>query len=134
MKKTLQNPDKELRLFATGLAIMLLALALAQYLWGGKLYFYFIPAGLLVLLTGLIFPVWMKPLQWLMIRIGNVLNWFITNLILAFLFYLVFTLIGLIWRLIGHRPLDIRYPDKRTSYWRKRTDGEIPSQRFEKQY
>jgi len=90
------------------------------------LYVYFLPAGLASLSIGLIFPAWMKPLQWLMIRIGNVMNWIMTNLILALLFYFVFTLIALIWCLIGHRPLDVRYPDNKKSYWRKRSNEDIP--------
>ncbi len=134
MKEQPQNTSKDLRKFSLGLSVILMLLALAQYFWDGKLYVYFLLAGSASLSIGLIFPAWMKPLQWLMIRIGNVMNWIMTNLILALLFYFVFTLVALIWRLIGNRPLDVKYPDVRKSYWRKRTDGDIPPQRFEKQY
>jgi len=134
LKKQGQNKTKDLRKFSAGLAIILILIALAQYIWGGRLVFHFLSAGLLSLLLGLLFPVLMTPLQWLMIRIGNVMNWIVTNLILAVLFYLVFTVIALIWHLVGHRPLDTRFPDYRESYWRKRTDGEITPQRMEKQY
>ncbi len=134
MKKLPQDPTKELQKFSVGLSIILMLIALAQYFWGGKLYLYFLLAGLLILAIGLIFPAWIKPLLWLMTRVGNLMNWVITNLILALLFYLVFTLVALIWRLIGHRPLDVRFPAVQRSYWRKRTDGEISPQQFEKQY
>jgi hypothetical protein len=134
MKKPAQNPLKELRIFSLGLAVLLIATALAQYLWSGKLYVYFLLAGLIIFTIGLIFPRWIKPLQWLMIRFGNVMNWIITNLILALLFYGVFTIIALIWRVTAYRPLDTRFPDRKESYWRKRMDGDIPPQRFEKQY
>jgi hypothetical protein len=134
VKEQPQNTTKDLRKFSLGLSVLLMLLALAQYFWGGKLYLYFLLAGLASLSIGLIFPAWMKPLQWLLIRIGNVMNWIMTNLILALLFYFVFTLVALIWRLIGHRPLDVKFPDPRKSYWRKRTDGDISPQRFEKQF
>jgi hypothetical protein len=134
VKEQPQNTTKDLRKFSVGLSIILILIALAQYFWGGKLYIYFLSAGLASLAVGLIFPAWIKPLQWLMIKIGNVMNWIMTNLILAMMFYLVFTVIALIWRLIGHHPLDVKFPDARKSYWRKRTDGDIPPQRFEKQF
>jgi hypothetical protein len=129
-----QNTRKDLRKFSAGLSIILMLIALAQYFLGGKLYVYFLLAGLASLLIGLIFPAWMKPLQWLMIRFGKVMNWIMTNLILALMFYLIFTVVALIWHLIGHHPLDVKFPDVRKSYWRKRTDGDIPPQQFEKQF
>ena len=134
MKEQTQTSTKDLRKFSLGLAVILMLLALTQYFWGSKLYVYFLLAGLASLSIGLLFPAWMKPLQWLMIRIGKVMNWIMTNLILALLFYFVFTLIALIWRLIGYRLLDVRYPDNKKSYWRKRMDGDITPERFEKQY
>jgi hypothetical protein len=129
-----QNKTKELRKFSLGLAAILLLIALAQYIWGGKLHVYFLAFGLLSLSVGLFVPAWMKPLHWLMLRVGQVMNWLLTNLILALLFYLVFTVVSLIWRLSGRRPLDIRYPDAKKSYWRARSDGDISPQQFEKQY
>jgi hypothetical protein len=134
VEEKIKNTTKDLRKFSVGLSIILILIALAQFFWGGKLSVYFLLAGLLSLSAGLLFPAWMKPLQWLMIRIGNVMNWLVTNLILALMFYLVFTLVALLWRLIGHRPLDVKFPDSRKSYWRKRLNEDISPQQFEKQY
>jgi hypothetical protein len=134
MKKSISNPNRELRKFSLGLTAILVLIAMAQYFWGSRFFLYFLFAGLVVLLVGLLMPVGMKPVMWLMNRIGGALNWVMTNLILALMFYLVFTLIALFWRLTGHRPLDTKFPDNRKSYWKKRREEEILPQQFEKQY
>jgi hypothetical protein len=134
MIKTVAAEKKELRKFSMGLAVLLVLIGMIQYFWDGQLYRYFIPAGVIALAVGLLLPGWMKPVMWLMIRIGNVLNWIMTNLILALLFYLVFTSIALIWWVIGKRPLDLKFPDTRQSYWIKRSAEETSPQQFEKQF
>jgi hypothetical protein len=134
MKKQLPDPLRELRKFAAGLATLLFLIAVIQYLKRSEFSGYFLTGSVLVLLTGLIFPAWLKPVMWLLTKIGHVLNWFMTNLILALLFYTVFTAIALFWRLTGRRPLDVNYRDKRDSYWKSRKDTELHPQQFEKQY
>jgi len=128
------NPTGELRKFSLGLSTILVLIALFQYFLGGRFYWYFLVSGLVVLLIGLLIPVWLKPLMWLMTRLSIILNWIVTNLILALLFYLVFTGIAVYWRLVSHRPLDIKFPDNRDSYWKKRIDKEILPRQFEKQF
>ena len=134
MVKTVKDEKKELRKFSTGLAIILILISIINFFLNGQIYLFLLPATIIVLLIGLLLPRWIKPLFWLMTRIGNILNWIITSLILALLFYLVFTLIGLIMRLANKQLLDLKFKDKRDSYWIKRENTEFRPEGFERQY
>jgi len=134
MVKTVKDEKKELRKFSTGLAIILILISIINFFLNGQIYLFLLPATLIVLLFGLLLPRWIKPLFWLMTRIGNILNWIITSLILVLLFYLVFTLIGLIMRLANKQLLDLKFKDKRDSYWIKRENTEFRPEGFERQY
>jgi hypothetical protein len=61
-----------------------------------------------------------------------VLGFFVSRFLLAVIFYLVVTPIGLIMRLSGKDLLDMKLKD-RDSYWHVRT-GEYNPQRTEKMY
>jgi hypothetical protein len=134
MKKYAKDRKKGLRQFSAGLAVILTAIAVINFFLHGRIYIYLLPAAVLVLLVGMFLPGWIKPLYWLMTRIGNVVNWIITNLILAFMFYIIFTLISLIMRLTGKQPLDLKFHDRRDSYWIKRENPEFEPEGFERQY
>ena len=134
MVKPVIDQQKELRKFSEGLAIILTLISIINFFLNGQIYLFLLPATLIVLLFGLLLPRWIKPLFWLMTRIGNILNWIITNLILVLLFYLVFTLIGLIMRLANKQLLDLKFKDKRDSYWIKRENTEFRPEGFERQY
>jgi len=134
MVKPVIDQQKELRKFSEGLAIILTLISIINFFLNGQIYLFLLPATLIVLLFGLLLPRWIKPLFWLMTRIGNILNWIITSLILVLLFYLVFTLIGLIMRLANKQLLDLKFKDKRDSYWIKRENTEFRPEGFERQY
>ena len=72
-------------------------------------------------LTGLLFPFAVKPVYRLWMAVTFPMGWFLSHAVLAIIYFGVFTLLGLIFRLMGRDPLD-RHGTKRTdSYWIKRS-------------
>jgi hypothetical protein len=93
---------------------------------------YWIGAGLLFGLWGLVWPAGLKPVYKVWMSLAVVLGFFVSRLLLAIIFYLVVTPIGLIMRLLGKDLLDIKLKD-RDSYWHVRS-GEYDPKRTEKMY
>ena len=60
------------------------------------------------------------PLNRLWLGFGRLLNRLVSPVILALLFYLVITPIGLVMRLAGHDPLRIRWDTGAATYWIER--------------
>jgi hypothetical protein len=121
MKVTkLRSRRRELRNFGLTMAAALAVLGLVA-LWRGR-WFYpvlLVPAALLALLGG-VSPAVLSPVQrgWMALAAG--LGWVMTRLVLAALFYLAFTPIGLLGRLMGHRFLGSGIDTRKESYWIRR--------------
>ena len=77
-------------------------------------------SGLLVV-PALILPTLLKPIYTLWMRIGSVLGWINTRIILAIGFYLVFTPMGILMRLLGKDPLHRKFSQDLTTYRVART-------------
>ena len=124
MDKSKFTDKKEWKKFAIGVAIILTLVAAVQWYLAVELYPYFLISACVILLSGLLIPVVIKPLFILFSYIGFVLGWIMTRIILSLLFYLVFTPIGLVLKLTGKKLLDTAAHDNRESYWIERPEGE----------
>jgi hypothetical protein len=73
--------------------------------------------GATSLAVGVVRPAWMRPVfvGWTLAAFP--IGWLVSHLILAIIFYLVMTPIGLALRLTGHDPLRRRLNRSATSYW-----------------
>lgn len=74
--------------------------------------------GILLVLLALITPRILNPLRLLWDRIGNFLGVINTTIILAVLYFLVITPIGLIMRLFKKNKLELRFNSNASSYWK----------------
>ena len=72
-----------------------------------------------IALAGLLVPRALEPVERWWLRLGLVLAWVNTRIILTVLFYLVVTPIALVMRLFRD-PLDRRLAAEATSYWQRR--------------
>ena len=68
-------------------------------------------------------PQILQPIHWGWLTIGNVLNWINTRLILTLLFYLIFTSLGLMMRMLGKDPMNRRFKSNEKSY---RVESDTP--------
>ncbi len=63
------------------------------------------------------------------LRLGLVLSAVVTPVVLGIVFFFVVTPIGLLLRVAGKRPLDVRFDRTRASYWQERTAPPGPMRR-----
>jgi hypothetical protein len=90
-------------------------------------------AGACFGLLGLAAPGILKPLHRVWMTFALVMGWFMARILLALLFYLVVTPIGLVMRLLGKDLLDRRMADRK-SYWHRRPAGEYRAKQTEKMF
>jgi hypothetical protein len=94
---------------------------------------YFYGASGFFALFAAVAPMALLPLYRLWVKFAMVLAWFNTRLLLALVFYLVITPIGLGMRLLGHDPLERKIDKGATTYWKEKEQIDDVT-RYEKQY
>ena len=77
--------------------------------------------SVLLVIPALFVPTILRPIFRVWMRIGSVLGWINTRIILAIGFYLVFTPIGVIMRIFGKDPLHLKFNSNITTYRVNRT-------------
>jgi len=112
-----KKTNKELRIFgitmATGFAILG-----ALLLWKAKPagpYLLYIAATFL--LSGLILPRILSPIEWLWMKIAHALGYVMTRVLLTITFYLAITPMGLLMRILGKDLLNLKLSKDAQTYW-----------------
>jgi ABC-type uncharacterized transport system permease subunit len=90
--------------------------------------------GLAALMTAWLLPLALRPVYKVWMKLALVLGFISSHVILALLYYLVFTPIGLALRVFGKNPLALGIEKKAASYWIKRDSRVFPKQRYEKMF
>ena len=124
----------EWRKFGIGFSIILAILATIQWIRGNSLFPAFFLTSGIILTSGILFPIILKPFFVLFSYIGFALGWIMTRIILTALFFLVLTPIGLISRLIRKRYLQTDIKTKENTYWKAHQKETASKKYFEKQY
>lgn len=96
--------------------------------------YYLFGASALLILLGLLAPGLLRPFHFIWMKFAEALGWVMNRVILGILFFIFFTLTGLVIRLIGRDVLDKDFRRKRESYWIRRSDPERPRERYERQF
>jgi hypothetical protein len=113
-----KNVTRDLRLFGWTVGGVLLAvgvlLLLRGHLSSGRI---LAAAGALLVLGGTVAPRALALPYRLWMGFARALGWFNTRLLLILVFYLILTPLGLILRLTGKRPLDLKRDPEAQSYW-----------------
>ena len=89
--------------------------------------------GVLILL-GLVYPRALGSVERVWMKIARAMGWFMTRVILGIVFVLVFTPIGLLMRLFGKDPLELRFDRQAASYWHKRPPRDPSPERMERMF
>lgn len=77
-------------------------------------------SGAALLIAAGVRPSLLHPAHLLWIRLGYLLNRVVSPIVTGLLFFLVFTPMGLLLRLVGKDPLRLRFDRGAASYWIKR--------------
>jgi len=132
--KNIKSAKKDLRNFGLTVGIALGLIGAVLWWLNKGAYPYFIGIGALLIVAGLAIPVILKPLQKVWMTIAVVMGWIMARVILTLLFYLVFTLTGLVARLFGKDFLDLKRRRDEASYWNRREPEEYDPKRSEMQF
>ena len=111
--------------FATGLYLILKFQQVIYWPFGISLIF---------LLTGIYFPRALKPLNKIWFRLGLLLGNIVAPLVMAILFFLIITPIGLIMRVVGKDLLKLKANKSINSYWIKRDSKEEANSSMKNQF
>jgi len=130
---------KDIRLFSRTVPAALVLLG--TLLWIFKLdfwptVFWIYLAAVAVFLWGLIHPESLKPVYCAWSYFTRCIAFIITSLILAVVFYIGFTGVGLLRKAFGKDPMHRKYDPAASSYWIQRAgaDAEFEPARYEKQF
>ena len=132
--KKIESSPKKLLEFGFLVGGVLCALGILFWWRGKAAYPYFFISGIMLVITGAVLPVALKPLQKAWMTLAILMSWVMTRVFLSVLFYLAITPIGLIMRLTGKDILDLRIDPSKSSYWKIRPQTPRVSADYEKQF
>ena len=83
-----------------------------------------IAISLCFFLIALVQPKLLKPLNWLWMKIGFLLHFIVTPIVMGIIFFLTVLPTGLIRRMAGKDSMDMKWDKETKTYWVKRESGE----------
>ena len=130
---------KEIRGTGLVVGIAFALLAAAQGIFHGKLgrppgICILSSASLLLLLLAGIAPSLLRPFHWAWMRLSEAIGWVMNRVLLGITFYVLFTLTGLIVRLLRRDALQRDFRSRRESYWVPRPTTPPPPERYDRQF
>ena len=118
--KNINTDKKEIRKFGFLIGAVLIAISIFM-LWKALSYYQLVfVIGTIFIILGFFIPMVLKPIYIIWMTFATILGWIMTRVILAILFYLIVTPIGLIARVFGVKFLDVSWRNNVNSYWNKR--------------
>ncbi len=132
--RNIRSEKSDLRKFGLTVGIVLGLLGGLLFWRGKEHYSYFLVISAALILSGLIVPAVLKPFQKAWMALAVIMGWFMTRFILGILFYIVFTSIGLMGRLLGKDFLDTEIDKSRQTYWNYRKPEKPGKDSYEKQF
>ena len=132
--KNIKSEKSDIRNFGITLGIILLLISGFLFWKGKESYQIFSGIGITLSLIAIAIPSVLKPVYWMWMIFGIILGWFMTRVILSLLFYIIFTSIGLTFRLFGKQFLELQWDKSKESYWNFRTNEHLKKENYEKQF
>lgn len=96
--------------------------------------FFFWGMGIMILLAGLIKPRLLGSIHKGWMGISFLTSFFVTHLILALMYYVFFTPMGLVIKALGKDLLRLKHDEDVKSYWIRRPRTEFVRERYEKMF
>lgn len=112
---------------------LLLAVYLYFYLNLMPIAFLFLSLTLFFIISSYFFPTFLSPLNFLWFQIGIFLGKVISPIILALIFFLILTPVGLFMKLLGRDELRLKKINSVT-YWKKPINSPFDSESFKNQF
>ncbi len=134
MKQKQKDERKDIRTFGLGLTAVFIAIGSMQIYKGhtGMALGLYLGSGV-VLLLSLLAPLVLKPVYKILTAIGHKIGWINSRILLGVLFYVFFTPVAVVFKLIGRDPLDRKIEKEKSSYWVPRKH-DTDKKRYERQF
>ncbi|MBM3813489.1 MAG: hypothetical protein FJW20_17845 [Acidimicrobiia bacterium] len=114
------------RSFGFVFTVVMTVIGLWPLRYGGELRWWSMAAAGAFLLAALVYPAVLRPLNKLWFRFGLLLSRITNPIVLAVMFYLLFTPMGWLCRVLGKNLLGLRADKEQQSYWITREPGPAP--------
>ena len=135
IKKVIALADKrELRKFGITLGIFSIVISLFLFWKNNSVAEYFVYGGVTILALGVVFSRILKPIYIFWMGFATIMGFFMTRLILTLLFSIVFTPVGMFFRLFKRDPLKEKIDQQAETYWIKREKDELYPKSAENQF
>ena len=110
------TPGSE-RSFGIVMAVVFALVAAFNWYYGGRAWPWLGVVAALFAAGALIYPVVLKPLNWIWFKFGLLLHAIISPIVMCLLFYVAVWPTGLIMRALGKDPLRLKREPKSSTYW-----------------
>jgi len=136
MIKKNRDEKKDIRNFGIALTVFLSIIGSYRFYHRGQLNdaLWFYGIGGVSLFLSFFAPLVIKPLYRIMTIVGHKIGWVNQRLILGILFYLLFTPIAIVFKLIGKDPLERKIEVETNSYWIPRKESKREKRTYEQQF
>ena len=102
--------------------------------WSGRSEWILYGIALVLFFWGMISPYTLKPIYTGWMYFTRTMAWVITTVVLGLVFYIGFTGIGLLMRLLGKNPLDRKLDPSAASYWIKHKPYKFSKEHYQRQF
>ena len=132
--KNIKEDKKTLGKFGVTVGIVLFAFGVILFTAEKSSYIYFGIIGIFLILSGILFPAGLKPLNKIWMLLAVILGWISSRVILILLFYLVFAPMGFFLRIFGKDFLQLKFNKNAKTYWEKRNKTVSEQIDYERQF
>lgn len=126
---------KNLRIFGLVLgAVCIIFGSRLFFKWHKTGFLYLAAIGIFLIASGAIYPLILKPVYRVWMKIASIINWLITKVLFILVFYVVMTPMGLLLKLCRRDLLDLKFDKDKNSYWIRREQKILNPEQYEKQF
>ena len=130
---SIKSSRKDSKNFGFTIGLILLIIGIFLFMRGTDSFVYFFLIGSILIISGGIAPVLLKPFYKIWMIFAVIIGWIMTRIILSVLFFSIITIIGLFTRLLGKDFLNLN-SESNESYWNIRNKEHELNQDYEKQF
>jgi Saxitoxin biosynthesis operon protein SxtJ len=132
--KNIKETDGDLKKFGVTVGAVLFLFAILLFWKQKDGYIYFSIIGGLLILSGLIKPTILKPLNKAWMTLAILMGWVMTRVILIILFYIILTPTAFFAKIFKKNFLDLEIDKSKNSYWEIRERKDFIPEDYEKQF
>ncbi|MFH1039371.1 MAG: SxtJ family membrane protein [PVC group bacterium] len=128
---------KDIRLFSRIVPVVLLIWGTVfgfSHNFAGRSEWILYGIAVVLFFWGMISPYTLRPLYTGWMYFTRCVAWLLTTVVLGLVFYIGFTGIGLLMRLLGKNPLDRKFDRSPCSYWLKHRPYTFNKEHYERQF